>query len=142
MCRPLRARTVQSGVVGVGVVSVCIGVVFGGVTAVVTAVLLVTTMVVLAVVGAAVGAAFAGVVGYALSRPRSRVGGLMMSQAGRLPLQAVRAGYLEEWQGWLYDLREQGEPWYRRLIEVLSIVFVAAPWLAVTSRLGRRKVVD
>ena len=54
----------------------------------------------------------------------------------------VRDEYVDEWQAWMCDLREAGEPWYRRLAELLSIVVIAAPRLAVTLRLGLRRAVD
>jgi len=61
--------------------------------------------------------------------------------AGQLLPAAVRDDYVEEWQAWLNDLHAASEPWHRRLAELLSIVLIAAPRLAVTLRL-RRRVVD
>jgi hypothetical protein len=84
----------------------------------------------------------AGHVGREHRRRHSRVGGVAVRGAGRLLPAAVRQAHVEEWQGWLYDMREQAEPWYRRLAEVLSIVLIAAPRLAVTARLANRRVVD
>jgi hypothetical protein len=55
-----------------------------------------------------------------------------------LPTHA-RQDYLEEWQAWLVDLREQCTPWYRRLLEVLGIVLIATPRLAVQLRLAGRQ---
>jgi hypothetical protein len=54
----------------------------------------------------------------------------------------VRHDYIEEWQAWLRDLRISGEPWHRRFVELLSIVLIAAPKLAIAHRLWRRRAVD
>jgi hypothetical protein len=42
----------------------------------------------------------------------------------------------------LSDLRAAGEPQYRRMIELLTILLIAAPHLAVILRLRRRRAVD
>jgi hypothetical protein len=66
----------------------------------------------------------------------------VVKAAGRLLPAAARDGHVEEWQAWLHDLRESGEPWYRRLAELLSIAVVAIPRLAIILRLRRRQAVD
>ena len=70
-----------------------------------------------------------------------RSGGLAVQGAGRLLPATVRETYVEEWRGWLHDLRVDGAPWHRRLAELLSIV-LAAPRLAVTLWLTRQRAVD
>lgn len=80
----------------------------------------------------------------ARARIRHRIrarGAVLTGTAWLLPTEARKA-YVEEWAAWLYDLRQEGTPWYRRLVELLSIVLIAAPKLAVMLRLGRRRVVD
>jgi hypothetical protein len=79
--------------------------------------------------------------------PRSRrvhrsTGGSALEWAGQLLPDVIREDYIEEWQAWLSDLQQAGEPWYRRLAELLVIVLVAAPRLAIICRLGPRRTVD
>ncbi|MGH3923344.1 MAG: hypothetical protein ACRDTT_10820 [Pseudonocardiaceae bacterium] len=69
-------------------------------------------------------------------------GDSIMRCAARLLPSATRGEYVEEWRAWLSDLREDGEPWYRRLAELLVIVLVAAPQLAIICRLGHRQAKD
>jgi hypothetical protein len=52
--------------------------------------------------------------------------------AGWLLPRRDRDVYGEEWQGWLFDLCEQGMPWHRRLAEVAHIMW-AVPRMAVQS---------
>jgi hypothetical protein len=66
----------------------------------------------------------------------------VVENAARLLPPSARETYLEEWTTWLQDLRTNGAPWHRRLAEVLSIVFVAAPRLALTLRWFPRRPVD
>lgn len=80
--------------------------------------------------------------GSADGNERHGAGATVVRQAGRMLPSTVRGTYVEEWRAWLWDLREQREPWYRRLGEVLSIVFIAVPRLAVILRLGSQKAVD
>lgn len=63
-----------------------------------------------------------------------------MKWAGRLLPEAIREDYIEEWQAWLSDLHQAGEPWYRRMAELLVIVLVAVPRLAIICRLPRKTV--
>lgn len=72
--------------------------------------------------------------------PRLATRDAMVRGAGRLLPATVRQEHVEEWRSWLRDLREAGEPRRRRLVEMLSILFVAAPRLAVILRLDRRAV--
>jgi hypothetical protein len=58
----------------------------------------------------------------------------VVETAARLLPPSARDAYLEEWTAWLQDLRTEGAPWHRRLSEVISIVLVAAPRLALTLR--------
>jgi hypothetical protein len=51
----------------------------------------------------------------------------------------VRDEYLEEWSGWMLDLRAEGTSRVRRWIELVTI---AAPRLAVMLRLAARRAVD
>lgn len=97
------------------------------------------------------GIAFIVVIGFLINkvttfggtREKRRVQvNLAVRAAGQLLPAAVREGHIEEWCAWLRDLRESGEPWHRRCIELLSIVFVAAPKLAIALRLWRRRAVD
>jgi hypothetical protein len=60
--------------------------------------------------------------------------------ATRLLPTDARQNYLEEWQAWLWDLREEGASRYRRLIEMLSLILVAAPFLSVQLRWTRRRM--
>ena len=55
--------------------------------------------------------------------------------AAHLLPPSTRDEYLEEWTAWLQDLRAKRLPWHRYLGEVASIVFIAAPRLALTLRL-------
>ena len=71
---------------------------------------------------------------------RRYASGSVLRKAGRLLPATEREEYVEEWRSWLWDMRETGQPWYRRLVELLGIVLIAAPRLAITLRLGRRVV--
>ncbi|WP_433264552.1 hypothetical protein ACQPZF_35390 [Actinosynnema sp. CS-041913] len=62
--------------------------------------------------------------------------------ASRLLPADVRDEYREEWAGWLLDLRAGGAPRTRWWIELLSIVFIAAPRLAVILRSAAYRKVD
>jgi PadR family transcriptional regulator, regulatory protein PadR len=62
--------------------------------------------------------------------------------ASRLLPHIARDEHLEEWTMWMMDLRTEGTSWPRRLVEVVSIMLVAAPCLAVTLRLNRRRAMD
>lgn len=62
--------------------------------------------------------------------------------AARLLPRSARDEYVEEWTAWLQDLRADQVPWHRYFREVVSIVLVAAPQLAVTLRLFPRGSVD
>lgn len=73
---------------------------------------------------------------------RRTTGGSALEWAGRLLPDAMAEEYIEEWRAWLADLHEAGEPWYRRMAELLVIVLVAAPRLAIICRLGPRRTVD
>jgi hypothetical protein len=50
--------------------------------------------------------------------------------------------YAEEWSAELFDMREEGERWYRRLGYILVIACISVPRLAVVLRFSRSKVVD
>jgi len=58
-----------------------------------------------------------------------------------LPVE-VRDEYCEEWAAWMSDLRVDGTPRVRRWIELLTIVLIAAPRLAIALRLATRRAVD
>ncbi|MBV9139351.1 MAG: hypothetical protein JO115_00230 [Pseudonocardiales bacterium] len=75
-------------------------------------------------------------------RVHRSTGGSALKWAGRLLPDAMKEDYIEEWQAWLSDLHQAGEPWYRRTAELLVIVLVAAPRLAIICRLNPRKTVD
>jgi hypothetical protein len=62
--------------------------------------------------------------------------------AGWLLPDTMKEDYIEEWRAWLSDLRQAKEPWYRRTAELLVIVLVAAPRLAIICQLAPRKTVD
>ncbi len=62
--------------------------------------------------------------------------------ASRLLPADARNEYLEEWTAWMLDLRTNGTPPIRRWIELLSIVLVAAPRLAIILRAAARQAVD
>ena len=101
------------------------------------------------VLGAA-GVVLAGVgaAGYVLANRRTSgrrqrdTGPVALRLATWLLPSEARQDYAEEWRRWLLELREAGEPRYRRLIELLTILLVAAPHLAVILRLGRRRAMD
>lgn len=63
-------------------------------------------------------------------------------QASRLLPTDARNEYLEEWTAWMLDLRANGTPPVRRWIELLSIVLIAAPRLAIILRAAARQAVD
>jgi hypothetical protein len=75
-------------------------------------------------------------------RVRRSTGGSALDWAGQLLPDAIKEDYIEEWQAWLSDLHQAGEPWYRRTAELLVIVLVAAPRLAIICRLGPHRMVD
>jgi hypothetical protein len=75
-------------------------------------------------------------------RDQGRVAGVSVREPGWLLPATVREEYMEEWRAWLHDMSEAGEPWHRRLIELLVLVLVAAPRLAFILRLSRRRAVD
>lgn len=81
-------------------------------------------------------------VAFTSRRVHRSTGGSALEWAGRLLPDAMAEEYIEEWRAWLADLHEAGEPWYRRLAELLVIVLVAAPRLAIICRLGPRRTVD
>jgi hypothetical protein len=66
----------------------------------------------------------------------------VVGAAVRLLPPNVRDDYLEEWAAWLQDLRANRVPWHRHFGEVTSIVFVAAPRLALRLRLFPRRPPD
>jgi hypothetical protein len=53
---------------------------------------------------------------------------------GRLLPAAVRDEYCEEWAAWMADLRADGTPRVRRWLELLSLMLIAVPRLAVGLR--------
>lgn len=69
-------------------------------------------------------------------------GGRAIRVAARLLPTSARADYIEEWQSWMYDLSRERVPWHQRLIELLSVVFVAAPAMAVRLRRARPRASD
>lgn len=73
---------------------------------------------------------------------RRYASGSALGKTGLLLPAADREEYVEEWRSWLWDMREAGQPWYRGVVEVLSIVLIATPRLAVTLRLSARRRVD
>ncbi|MGX7827449.1 hypothetical protein ACTG9Q_20425 [Actinokineospora sp. 24-640] len=85
-----------------------------------------------------------------LSRPRSAItetrrslrSSRAVTGASRLLPVEVRDEYHEEWAAWMSDLRADGTPRVRRWIELLTIVLIAAPRLAVTLRAAARRAVD
>ena len=132
-----RATAATAATGGAGVISVIAGVIAGVIRA--------TAGVASVVVGAG-GVVGVGMISEWFTRRGvgdRRVGGhgWVARGAGRLLPATVRETYVEEWRGWLYDLRVDGAPWYRRLLELLSIV-LAAPRLAVTLRLAGQRAVD
>ena len=138
-----RQRLSNRATVG-GAVSavVAVGAHFGGAGADTSVVIAVAVAAVAAVVVAGVGK-----VRERRGRVRSRsgrrtTGGSALEWAGRLLPDAMAEEYIEEWRAWLADLHEAGEPWYRRLAELLVIMLVAAPRLAIICRLGPRRTVD
>lgn len=54
----------------------------------------------------------------------------------------VRDRYLEEWRGELYDLRADGQPWWRRTAYILDIALRGAPRQAVTLRRRGRRAIE
>nr|CEL23486.1 hypothetical protein [Kibdelosporangium sp. MJ126-NF4]CTQ89100.1 hypothetical protein [Kibdelosporangium sp. MJ126-NF4] len=62
--------------------------------------------------------------------------------ASRLLPHDVRDEHLEEWTAWLLDLRRNGTPRVRWWVELLSLVLVAAPQLAVVLRMRTGREVD
>ena len=75
-----------------------------------------------------------------VQQPRPRHGPI--SRAGRLLPESARAAYVEEWQRWLLDLRDEGAPRHARLLEWLSILFVALPAAVFRHRVVRKKVAE
>jgi hypothetical protein len=113
------------------VVGVVAGVVSRGVGVGVVGVVGVVAVVVVSIVGLVVERQGSGA-----GRGRGRRAALR--GAARLLPARVRQDYLEEWQAWLADLRDEGQPWYRHLVELLSIVLIAGPRLAVRLRWSRQ----
>ncbi|KOX29421.1 hypothetical protein ADK67_10820 [Saccharothrix sp. NRRL B-16348] len=66
----------------------------------------------------------------------------VIAGASRLLPADARREYREEWAAWMIDLRADGTPRVRRWIELLSIILVAAPRLAITLRTTARRAVD
>lgn len=66
--------------------------------------------------------------------------GMLRHASGLLPAE-IREEYLEEWRGWLWDMRQAGEPRHRRLGALVSIL-LAIPHLALVLRVRRRRVVE
>jgi hypothetical protein len=61
--------------------------------------------------------------------------------ASRLLPADVRNEYFEEWAAWMADLRADGTPRIRRWLELLSLVLIALPRLAI-GLAARRRAVD
>ncbi|MFC5098121.1 hypothetical protein [Amycolatopsis plumensis] len=53
---------------------------------------------------------------------------------GQLLPAEVRDEYREEWAAWMADLRADGTPRLRRWMELLSLVLIAVPRLAISLR--------
>lgn len=68
--------------------------------------------------------------------------GDVIAGASRLLPADARREYREEWAAWMRDLRTDGTPRVRRWIELLSIILIAAPRLAVTLRTSARRAAD
>lgn len=62
--------------------------------------------------------------------------------AGWLLPAHVRDQYREEWAAWMSDLRADRTPRIQRWIELLTLVLIAAPRLAVTLRVDARRAGD
>lgn len=56
---------------------------------------------------------------------------ILDSRRAKVSRPPTREDELEERRAWLADLREQGAPWHQRLVQRLSLTFVAAPIMAV-----------
>ncbi|TDQ00149.1 hypothetical protein [Labedaea rhizosphaerae] len=56
---------------------------------------------------------------------------ILDSRRAKVSRPPTREDELEERRAWLADLREQGAPWHQRLVQRLSLTFVAAPVMAV-----------
>lgn len=66
-----------------------------------------------------------------------------LSGVGRLLPAEIRDEYCEEWAAWMADLRADGTPRVRRWLELLSLVLIAVPRLAVGLRwAAARRAVD
>jgi hypothetical protein len=63
-----------------------------------------------------------------------------VTSASRLLPAEVRNDYREEWAAWMADLRADGIPRIQRFVELLTLILIAAPTLAITLRLDRRRV--
>ena len=61
----------------------------------------------------------------------------ILRRAGGLLPSVRRKEHIEVWQAYLYDMREDGAPWRKTLIELLSILLVGIPRLMLTLRCGR-----
>jgi hypothetical protein len=67
----------------------------------------------------------------------------VFSRVGRLLPAEVRDEYCEEWAAWMADLRADGTPRVRRWMELLSLMLIAAPRLAIGLRWAAvRRAVD
>ncbi|MBB5960440.1 hypothetical protein FHS29_007064 [Saccharothrix tamanrassetensis] len=62
--------------------------------------------------------------------------------ASRLLPAHARDEYQEEWTAWMLDLRAAGTPRARRWTELLTIILIAAPRLAIILRTAARRAVD
>lgn len=62
--------------------------------------------------------------------------------ASRLLPAGIRDEYQEEWAAWMLDLRIDGTRRLRRWLELLTIVLIAAPRLAISLRTAAQHVVD
>lgn len=82
-----------------------------------------------------------------LSMARRRAVGARRTSAfgrvGRLLPVEVRDEYCEEWAAWMEDLRAGGTPRVRRWLELLSLVLIGVPRLAIDLRVAAvRRAVD
>ncbi|QFZ18819.1 hypothetical protein [Saccharothrix syringae] len=89
-----------------------------------------------------VAAVAASVVVQSRSRGAEGVAARIVTGASRLLPADAEEEYREEWAAWMLDLRADGTPPVHRWVELLSIVLIAAPRLAITLRLAARRAVD
>ncbi len=73
-----------------------------------------------------------------LAKPPSHVPWPVRCASRLLPAD-VRHEQLEEWANWMLVLREQGMPRIQRWIELLTIILIAAPELAILLRKSANK---